>query len=133
MYYLDGEIRDTLSTHVAADHGADLIISSYSLQPYHYTEEIGSLHRFGIPVILNQALYQVIQQKIDRHIQHQSDIRAVYNAIDGYFKQMSLPDEHREKILELFEVAFTTNQRLIIFTFTHGRKTQKCFLPIILV
>lgn len=101
MYFFDGEIRDTLSTHVAADHGADLIISSYSVQPYHYTEEFGSLHHYGIPVILNQALYQVIQQKIDRHIKHQQDIGAIYSTIDGYFKKNNLPDVHREKILEI--------------------------------
>jgi predicted acylesterase/phospholipase RssA len=101
MYFFDGEIRDTLSTHVAADHGADLVISSYSVQPYHYSDELGSLHKYGIPVIINQALYQVIQQKIDRHITHQQDFRAIYNAIDGYFKQNDLPVEHREKVLEI--------------------------------
>jgi CRISPR/Cas system-associated protein Cas5 (RAMP superfamily) len=71
------------------------------VQPYEYTEEIGSLHQFGIPAIINQALYQVIQQKIERAISYKSDIRAIYNAIDGYFKQNKLPDEHREKILEI--------------------------------
>lgn len=101
MFFFDGEIRDTLSTHVAADHGADLVISSYSIQPYHFSPEIGSLHQYGIPVIMNQALYQLIQQKIDRHIQHQLDMKAIYTAIDGYFKQTNLPDEHREKILEI--------------------------------
>lgn len=101
MHYFDGEIRDTLSTHVAADLGADLVIASYSVQPYHFTKEIGSLNDFGIPVILNQALYQVIQQKIDRHIGYLNDIRAIYNAIDGYFKQAGLGDDHREKILEI--------------------------------
>ena len=101
MYFFDGEIRDTLSTHVAADHGADLVISSYSVQPYLYTEEIGSLHKFGIPAIMNQALYQVLQQKIDRHISHQQDVKSIYNAIDGYFKQNNLPDQDREKVLEI--------------------------------
>jgi predicted acylesterase/phospholipase RssA len=101
IHFFDGEIRDTLSTHVAADHGADLVISSYSVQPYHYTEEVGSLHKYGIPAIVNQALYQVIQQKIDRHITHQGDIRGIYSAIDGYFKQNNLPEEHREKVLEI--------------------------------
>lgn len=103
MFFFDGEIRDTLSTHVAADHGADLVISSYSVQPYHYSEEVGSLHKFGIPVILNQALYQVIQQKIDRHIKHQQDFRSIYNTIDGYFKQNNLPEEHREKVLSIIK------------------------------
>lgn len=101
MYFFDGEIRDSLSTHVAADNGADLIIGSYSYQPYHYTPEIGSLHNYGIPVILNQALYQVIQQKIDRNIQYKSDIKAIYNSIDGYFKQNNLPEEHRDKVLSI--------------------------------
>jgi predicted acylesterase/phospholipase RssA len=101
MFFFDGEIRDSLSTHVAADQGADLIIGSYSYQPYHYTPEIGSLHHFGIPVLLNQALYQVIQQKIDRHIQYKSDISAIYKSIDGYFKQNDLLEEHRERILKI--------------------------------
>lgn len=101
MYYFDGEIRDTLSTHVAVDHGADLVIASYSVQPYHYTESVGSLHHFGIPVILNQALYQVIQQKIDRHISHQSDIRGIYNAVDSYLQNSDVHPDHRDKILEV--------------------------------
>ena len=101
IHYYDGEIRDTLSTHVAADNGADLVISSYSIQPYHFTDEMGSLANHGIPLILNQALYQVVQQKIAKHIQYKSDIRSIYNAVDGYFKQANLPAEHREKLLEI--------------------------------
>lgn len=100
IFFFDGEIRDTLSTHVAADHGADLVIASYSVQPYHYSEQIGSLHNFGIPVILNQALYQVIQQKIDRQIRYTNDIKTIYQTVDTYFKANNLPEEHREKLLE---------------------------------
>jgi predicted acylesterase/phospholipase RssA len=120
MYFFDGEIRDTLSTHVAADQGADLVIASYSVQPYHYTEEIGSLSSFGVPVILNQALYQVIQQKIDRHISHQADIKSIYSTIDGYFKQAKLGDEHREKILEIIRnrVRFKPN---VDYIYIHPR------------
>lgn len=101
IFFFDGEIRDSLSTHVASDNGADLIIGSYSYQPYHFTPEIGSLHNFGIPVILNQALYQVIQQKIDRHIQYKNDIGAIYSSIEGYFRQNNLPEEHKERILKI--------------------------------
>lgn len=100
IYYFDGEIRDTLSTHVAADHGADLVISSYSTQPYHFTPEMGSLHKFGIPVIVNQALYQVIQQKIAKHIEHQSTIRKIYDDVDAFWKEHKLPEELRENILD---------------------------------
>jgi predicted acylesterase/phospholipase RssA len=101
IFFFDGEIRDTLSTHVAVDAGADLVISSYSVQPYHYTPEFGSLHNYGIPVILNQALYQVIQQKIERHIDHQQQISALLGAVDGYFKSAQLPEEHREKLVDI--------------------------------
>lgn len=101
FHYYDGEIRDTLSSHVAADNGADLVISSFSIQPYHYTDEMGSLANHGIPLILNQALYQVVQQKIAKQIQYKADIRSIYKSVDGYFKQANLPEEHREKMLEI--------------------------------
>lgn len=99
LFYYDGEIRETLSAHVAADRGCDLVISSYSVQPYHYTEEMGSLHKYGIPVILNQALYQVIEQKISKHIEWQSNLRQIYKEIDRYCKDKTISDENREKIL----------------------------------
>ena len=101
LFFFDGEIRDTLSTHVAADAGADLVIASYSIQPYHYNPVMGSLHNYGIPLIINQALYQVIQQKIEKHIDHQQQIAAIMSAVDGYFRQQGLPDEHREKLIEI--------------------------------
>ncbi len=103
LYFFDGEIRDSLSTHVASDSGADLIISSYSYQPYHYTEEIGSLHEYGIPLILNQALYQVIQQKIDRHIHYKADIKFIYNSIDKYCLENKVSDESRTAILDIIK------------------------------
>lgn len=101
IYYFDGEIRDTLSTHVASDRGCDLVIASYSIQPYHYNEEIGSLHEFGMPIIFNQALYQVVQQKIESHIRSQKNIRQLINAVSGYMKEANLPEEHREKLLDI--------------------------------
>lgn len=101
IHYYDGEIRDSLSSHVAADYGADLVISSNSIQPYHYTKEMGSLHDYGIPLIANQALYQVVQQKIQKQIQYKNDIRGIYNAVEGYFKQKNLPAEDRDKLLEI--------------------------------
>ena len=101
IFYFDGEIRDTLSTHVAADHGADLVVASYSIQPYHYNDEMGSLHSYGIPMIINQALYQVLEQKIAKHIEAQHNISQIMNAVSGYFKQAGLPEEHRVKLLDI--------------------------------
>lgn len=99
IFYFDGEIRDTLSTHVAADHGADLVIASYTIQPYHFNEEMGSLHNYGIPMIINQALYQVLEQKIARHIQNQQDNRAVVEIIDQFFREHELPEESRRQLV----------------------------------
>ncbi len=99
MYFFDGEIRETLSAHIAADHGADLVISSYSVQPYHYHSEVGSLHQYGVPAIVNQALYQVIQQKIQKQIDFETASRQLYKMIDGFFKQGLLPDDQRDRVL----------------------------------
>jgi hypothetical protein len=99
VFYFDGEIRDTLSTHIASDLGADLVIASYSIQPYHYTKEVGSLSSFGIPIILNQALYQVVEQKILRSIQAREDIRVLITMVEDYFKEEGLPPEHAEKLV----------------------------------
>ncbi len=100
VHFFDGEIRDTLSTHIATDHGADLVISSYSIQPYHYNKTMGSLHEHGIPLILNQALYQVIEQKIRRQIHHEKIIEEMINTVASYFKQNDLPVEHRDRLIE---------------------------------
>jgi predicted acylesterase/phospholipase RssA len=101
IYYFDGEIRDTLSTHIAAAQGADLVIASYSIQPYHYNSEMGSLHEYGMPVIFNQALYQVVQKKIETHIKHQHDVRAMINAVQGYMREQNIAEEHVQKLTEI--------------------------------
>ena len=101
IYYFDGEIRDTLSTHVAADQGADLIIASYSIQPYHFNAEMGSLHDYGMPLIFNQALYQLVQQKIQTHIKHQGNVRAMLKSVQGYMREQGIAEEHVEKLTEI--------------------------------
>lgn len=101
IYHYDGEVRDTLSTHVASDHGADLVIASYSMQPYHYSREVGSLHKFGIPAILNQALYQVLEQKVARHIQFQDQKKDLYSSLKIVCDEMNLQVDQKKKILDL--------------------------------
>lgn len=120
MFFFDGEIRDTLSTHIAADHGSDLVISSYSVQPYHYNPEVGSLHNFGIPVIVNQALYQVIQQKISRHIGHQSEIGAIYSAIESYCDQNGIDKEKKAQLLEIIRTRTQFNPN-VDYIYIHPR------------
>ena len=99
IYHYDGEIRDTLSTHVAADQGADLIIASYSMQPYHYSPEVGSLHTFGMPAIINQALYQVLEQKVARGIQIQGQKKDTYQALKKACNELNLSKDISDKLL----------------------------------
>lgn len=101
LYFYDGEIRDTLSTHVAADHGADLVIASYSMQPYHYNDAVGSLHKYGIPVILNQALYQVLEQKVAQHIHHHNNYKIIFNEVNRILTEEKVSSSIRNKVLDM--------------------------------
>lgn len=103
IFFFDGEIRDTLSSHVAHDMGADLIISSYSIQPYHFNKEIGSLHKFGIPAIMNQALYQVVEQKINSYIKHKLSIKQIVEIIEDSLAAEGMDEE---KIAALSEKVY---------------------------
>lgn len=93
IFFFDGEVRDTLSTHVAHDMGADLIISSYSIQPYHYNKQIGSLHKYGIPVIINQALYQVVEQKINSYIKYKRNINDIFMIIEDEMSRLEIGED----------------------------------------
>lgn len=101
LWFYDGEIRDTLSTHVAADYGADLVIASYSMQPYHYNEDVGSLHKFGIPAILNQALYQVLEQKVAQHIHHHDNYKVIFNEVNRILTEEKVSSSIRNKVLDM--------------------------------
>lgn len=109
IYHYDGEIRDTLSTHVAADHGADLIIASYSMQPYHYSPAIGSLHKFGMPAIINQALYQVLEQKVARHIQFQNQKKDTFLAMKKVCEELNLSVDVKNKLLGVVKERLALN------------------------
>lgn len=98
IFYFDGEIRDTLSTHVAHDMGADLIVSSYSIQPYHFNKEIGSLHKFGIPAILNQALYQVVEQKINAYVKYKKNVNDIVTIVEDSLTAADFDDARIKEI-----------------------------------
>ncbi|MEK7691885.1 MAG: patatin-like phospholipase family protein [Bdellovibrionota bacterium] len=103
VHYIDGEVRETLSTHVAVDAGCDLVIASYTHQPYHYQREIGSLTEHGLPAILIQALYLLIEQKINHQIHHRQTKRNAIQAVHEYCSQAGISDENRKRICEIME------------------------------
>ena len=102
-HYVDGEIRDTLSTHVAMDAGCDLVFASYTHQPYHYQKEIGSLTNHGLPAILIQSIYLVIEQKVNQYIYHKESHKSAIEAVEKYCKQVGLAEEHAKRILGILE------------------------------
>jgi predicted acylesterase/phospholipase RssA len=103
IYYIDGEIRDTLSTHVAIDAGADLVIASHTHQPYHFHRDTGSLTDHGLSSILIQSIYLLIEQKINNHIHNKETQRSAINAVEKYCKSHGVSPEHIRGILETLE------------------------------
>lgn len=102
-YYIDGEVRETLSTHVAVDAGADLIIASYTHQPVHLKKGLGSLTEHGLPAILIQSIYLLVEQKINNHVHSKKIQRNAIEAVHQYCKQQGVAEEHRRRILEILE------------------------------
>ena len=61
--YIDGEVRETLSAHIARDVGVDLAVISNTWVPYLYQPDVGSVSSRGVFAVLNQALNQSMEQK----------------------------------------------------------------------
>jgi predicted acylesterase/phospholipase RssA len=111
-YYIDGEIRETLSTHVAKDNGCDLLICSYTHQPYHFREDIGSLYHYGIPSIVIQSLYQAIEQKVYGAKQfHLSKITAV-ETVREFFRERNYPEQEMEALVKILEEKMDFRERM---------------------
>lgn len=103
IYFFDGEIRETLSVNAAEQLGADLIISSYTHQPYHFSREVGSLTKFGITAIGIQAIYLLIERKIQSAIYNRNQKLAAIDAVNEYCKKVQIDEKHRKKIMSMLE------------------------------
>ena len=103
-YFLDGEIRDTLSTHVAIDNGCEKIISSWIYTPYHYQKEIGSLFNYGMPAIGIQSLNLLIQKKIVSSRANYSSARDILQTVNQYCVDQKISNNKRKKLLNILEI-----------------------------
>src|SRR3989344_1209592 len=103
IHYFDGEIRETLSVHAAEDRGADLIIASYTHQPYHYSKEIGSLINFGLTAIAIQAIYLLVERKIQSAIYNREQKRVALDAVQQYCKSSGISERQRKKLTAILE------------------------------
>ncbi len=111
-YYIDGEIRETLSTHVGKENGCDLLLVSYTHQPYHFKEEIGSLNQYGIPAIVIQALYQAIEQKVyGAKKAHQNKMIAM-DTVKEFFQKKKYPMEDLQELHKILADKIDFNAKL---------------------
>lgn len=108
-YYIDGEIRETLSTHIAEDNGCDIVISSWTHTPYHYHDEVGSLINHGLPSIAIQSIYLLIQKKIVSSRAKRATAIDILNTVSEYMKQEKFTQKHRRDILALLERKLNIN------------------------
>lgn len=127
-FVMDGEIRETLSTHVAVDSGADLIFSSYTHQPYRYTKEVGSLTQLGLPAIVIQAIYILIEQKINSVYESYRSKQSAMNAIYEYCKNSHLEPEQTAKIMEILETELNQRRDVDIIPIHPNPGDTKTFL-----
>jgi predicted acylesterase/phospholipase RssA len=111
-YYIDGEIRETLSNHVAVDNKCDMVISSWTHTPYHYHDEIGSLINYGLPAICMQAIYLMIQKKIVTSRSQKTQARDIIDTVNDYMAANNFPQKDRLKITSIIERKMNYNPNM---------------------
>ena len=126
-YYIDGEIRETLSTHVAEDNGCDIIISSWTHTPYHYHDEVGSLINYGLPSIAIQSIYLLIQKKIVASRAKRATGMDILNTVSEYMKQEKFSNAHRRDILAILERKLNINPNVKLIDIYPDHHDYKLF------
>ena len=111
-YYIDGEIRETLSNHVAVDNKCDYIISSWTHTPYHYHDEVGSLINYGLPAICMQAIYLMIQKKIVASRGQKILAKDIIDTVNDYMASNSFTEKDRLKLTSILERKLNFNPNI---------------------
>jgi predicted acylesterase/phospholipase RssA len=126
-YYLDGEIRETLSTHVAIDNGSEYIISSWTHTPYHYHDEVGSLINYGLPAICIQAIYLIIQKKIIAARAHRNNAIDIIDTVNDYLTTNKFSNAHRSKIMSILERKLGVKKNVTLVDIFPAHENYKIF------
>lgn len=126
-YYIDGEIRETLSTHVAEDNGCEVIISSWTHTPYHYHDEIGSLINYGLPAIAVQSIYLMIQKKIITSRADRAKAVDIIDTVNDYMKAEKFNNEHRRSILSILQKKLHVNTKVKLIDIHPDHSDYKLF------
>lgn len=126
-YYIDGEIRETLSTHVAEDNKCDIIISSWTHTPYHFHDEVGSLINYGLPSIAIQSIYLLIQKKIVSSRAKRATAIDILNTVGEYMKEQKMNTSHRRDILAILERKLNVNSKVKLIDIYPDHHDYKLF------
>ncbi len=97
FYYYDGEVRETLSTHIAQEAGANFVITSSIWQPYSYDHRVGDLSRFGMTVLTEQALHQLIEQKVFQSRRQANRFNDLLKLVQTHDAKHRVPEQETEE------------------------------------
>jgi predicted acylesterase/phospholipase RssA len=126
-YYIDGEIRETLSTHVAEDNGCDVIISSWTHTPYHFHDEVGSLVHYGLPPIAIQSIYLMIQKKIVASRAERAKAIDIIDTVNDYMKMEKFSQAHRREIMAILQRKLNINPKVKLIDIYPNHHDYKLF------
>lgn len=128
--YYDGEILEPLSNHIARDTGCDLIICSYTHQPLRIPPNKKSIAELGVQHVTLQALYQVIEQKIQRSRSSRQKERAILDFVRNFFREKNLDATLGQELVDHLEsrMSYKTN---VDYLYIHPRPsdTEMFMLP----
>ena len=126
-YYIDGEIRETLSTHVAEDNGCDVIISSWTHTPYHFHDEVGSLVNYGLQPIAIQSIYLMIQKKIISARAERAKAIDIMDTVNDYMKKEKFANIHRRELMAILERKLNINPKVKLIDIFPDHHDYKLF------
>jgi predicted acylesterase/phospholipase RssA len=126
-YYIDGEIRETLSTHVAEDNGCEVIISSWTHTPYHFHDEVGSLVHYGLPPIAIQSIYLMIQKKIVASRAERAKAIDIIDTVNDYMKMEKFSQANRREIMAILQRKLNINPKVKLIDIFPNHHDYKLF------
>ncbi len=126
-YYIDGEIRETLSTHVAEDNGCEVIISSWTHTPYHFHDEVGSLVNYGLPPIAIQSIYLMIQKKIVASRAERAKAIDIIDTVNDYMKMEKFSQTQRREIMAILQRKLNINPKVKLIDIFPDHHDYKLF------
>jgi predicted acylesterase/phospholipase RssA len=126
-YYIDGEIRETLSTHVAEDNGCEVIISSWTHTPYHFHDEVGSLVNYGLPPIAIQSIYLMIQKKIVASRAERAKAIDIIDTVNDYMKSEKFSQGNRREIMAILQRKLNINPKVKLIDIFPNHHDYKLF------